>query len=359
VQNPVQKATGKLNQWCWKTNKHGGLLHQGFMPQEKNSRVAQCSRHKVPLEPYLRSADLPPTQTPERADSTRSVQMWASWTVGNNTRRWTKILADSSWSSAKCSRTGMAKMSFPNPRFRSKHTEVPNCRAASCPAQGTAVVTWRLQDGNFSVVMPAHTQQDSLGGHLGPHKTDYKAHDAWNLVVQTFFSGFRLLTGLWHTWPFPASFSLSLLLPMLQIQASTPNLQSSKTTGWKIAFRLLRQTPVQLILANRLGGRTTNQHLKVNAVFFSPSWFLWDLNDPLIHVHKFRHPAITETFSLILHNSPTVSWPPSEQQESNEGEDLQHIHYLDCQDCFSHACMSCSKPASTWYKSVNIILKLI
>jgi hypothetical protein len=125
VQNPVQKATGKLNQWCWKTNKHGGLLHQGFMPQEKNSRVAQCSRHKVPLEPYLRSADLPPTQTPERADSTRSVQMWASWTLGNNTCRWTKILADSSWSSANYSRTGMAKMSFHNPRFRSKHTEVP------------------------------------------------------------------------------------------------------------------------------------------------------------------------------------------------------------------------------------------
>ncbi len=109
-----------------------------------------------------------------------------------------------------------------------------------------------------------------LGGHLGPHKTDYKAHDAWNLVVQPFFSGLILLTGLWHTWPFPALFFPSLLLPMLQIQASTPNLHSSKTTGWKIAFRLLRQTPVQLILANRLGERTTNRHLKVNTVFFPP-----------------------------------------------------------------------------------------
>jgi hypothetical protein len=212
VQNPVQKATVKLNQWCWKTNRH-----QGFMPQEKNSRLAQWSRHKVPLEPYLSSADLPLTQTPERADSTRSVRMTASWTVGNNTLRWTNILVDSRWSSAKCSRTGMAKMSFHNPRFHSKHTEVPNCWAASCPAQGTAVVTWRLQDGNFSIVMPAYTQQDSLGGHLGPHKTDYKAHDAWNLVVQPFFSGLRLPTGLWHTWPFPALFCPSLLLPMLQI----------------------------------------------------------------------------------------------------------------------------------------------
>ncbi len=236
---------------------------KGSCHRRKNSRVAQWSRHKVPLEPYLSSA--------ETVDSTCSMRMTASRTVGNNnTHRWTKILADSSWSSAKCSRTGMAKMSFHNPRFRSKCTEVPNCWAASCPARGTAVVIWRLQDGNFSIVMPAHTQQDSLGGHLRPHKTDYKAHDAWNLVVQPFFSGLRLLTGLWRTWPFPALFCPSSLLPMLQIQASTPNLHSSKTTGWKIAFRLLRQTPVQLILANRLGGRTTNQHLKVNTVIFFP-----------------------------------------------------------------------------------------
>jgi hypothetical protein len=35
VQNPVQKATGKLNQWCWKTNRHGGLLARVHATGEK------------------------------------------------------------------------------------------------------------------------------------------------------------------------------------------------------------------------------------------------------------------------------------------------------------------------------------
>ncbi len=29
-----------------------------------------------------------------------------------------------------------------------------------------------------------------------------------------------------------------------------------------------------------------NIHKQTTQLFFSPSWFLWDLNDPLIHVHK-------------------------------------------------------------------------
>ncbi len=136
------------NWWSW-TLYRDEMSGQSIVPQEN-----------VEFWAYLSSAELPPTQTPERADSTRSVRMTASCTVGNKVRRWTKIFADSSWSSAKCSRTGRAKTSFHNPRFLSKRTEVPNCWAANRPARGTAAITWRLQHGNFSIVMPAHTQQN-------------------------------------------------------------------------------------------------------------------------------------------------------------------------------------------------------
>jgi hypothetical protein len=82
----------------------------------------------------------------------------------------------------------------------------------------------------------------------------------------------------------------------------------------------------------------------VNTVFFFPLVDSFEIS--MTHWFMSTSWTFCNNWNILLnfaHNSSTVSWPPTEQQESKEGEDLRHIHYVYCQDCFSHACTSCSK----------------